>query len=281
MARLVHALLEARAGLGVPERAGILAASTSVGRSFSRGLMPRSTADQAVVTGVSSALNFGLTAASQSLIEAVSLKVAGGGPDSAQKRMAQLGVVLVGDVAAMAAGILAQRVLAQRKDEPIARAWGRTFSWRIAVGGLAGAIIVGSEALLDVAGGGHERAWKRNVPIALPLGGALAALEYHRLRRRMVEQGVTHDAEGVSLDESESVAVGRSIAIGTGVSVGASRSRQRRAAIRRGGGLAGDCGEPAGGVAWSADRAFDGSGPVGGGWVQGYAARVPQGGGCG
>ena len=77
MAKLVRGLLAERAGLGLPERAGILAASTSVGRSFSRGLMPRSTVDQAVITGVSSALNYGLTAASQSLIEAVSLKVAG------------------------------------------------------------------------------------------------------------------------------------------------------------------------------------------------------------
>ena len=33
----VNRFFEARAGLGVPERAGILAGSTSVGRSFSRG----------------------------------------------------------------------------------------------------------------------------------------------------------------------------------------------------------------------------------------------------
>ena len=52
--------------------------------------------------------------------------------------MTQRGVVLVGDVAAIGLGVLAQRALAHRKDEPIARAWGRTFSWRIAVGGLAG-----------------------------------------------------------------------------------------------------------------------------------------------
>ena len=50
-----------------------------VGRSFSRGLMPRTTSDQAIITGVSSVLNYGLTATSQSLIEAVAFKVAGQG----------------------------------------------------------------------------------------------------------------------------------------------------------------------------------------------------------
>ena len=219
MASGVSRLLAARAGLGVPERAGILAGSTVVGRSFSRGLMPRSTSDQAVVTGSSSALNYGLTAASQSLIEAVALKVAGRGPDTAERRMAQRGVILVADTAAIGLGILAQRLLTQRPDEPIARAWGRTFSWRIAVGGLAGTIIVGTEALLDGLGG-QQRSWARAVPVAMPLGGALAAWQYHRLHRGMVDAGVTHDAEGVALESREPVAVGKSVAIGAGVSVG-------------------------------------------------------------
>ncbi|MGB8020190.1 MAG: alpha/beta-hydrolase family protein [Candidatus Nanopelagicales bacterium] len=219
MAGMLRGLLAARAGLGVPERAGILAGSTSVGRSFSRGLMPRATVDQAVITGVSSTLNYGLTVSAQSLIEAVALKVAGTGPDSAEKQMTQRGVVLVGDVAAMGMGVLAQRALAHRKDEPIARAWGRTFAWRMAVGGMAGAIIVGSDALLAGLDRGR-RGWARDVPVALPLGGALAAGQYLYLRRRMVQEGVTHDAEGVALDESQAVSVGRSIAIGTGVSAG-------------------------------------------------------------
>ena len=127
MAGVVRRVIEARAGLGVPERAGILAGSTVVGRSFSRGLMPRTTSDQAIVTGASSALNYGMTATAQSLIEAVAFKVAGRGPDSADRRMTQRAVVLVGDVAAMGLGVAAQKLLAHRKDEPIARAWARTF----------------------------------------------------------------------------------------------------------------------------------------------------------
>ncbi|MCU0300334.1 MAG: alpha/beta hydrolase [Candidatus Nanopelagicales bacterium] len=214
----LRALLAARAGLGVPERAGVLAGSTVVGRSFSRGLMPRSTADQAIVTGASSALNYGLTAASQSLIEAVAVRVVGRGGDPAA-RLGRRQVILVGDVAAMGLGVLAQRALAHRKDEPIARAWGRTFSWRIAVGGLAGAIVVGSDLLLEAIGD-ERRPWLRSAPVALPLGAGLAAWQYHRLRRGMLAAGVGHDAGGEELEGSQTVAVGRSVAIGAGVAAG-------------------------------------------------------------
>ena len=217
MAGVVSRFFEAREGLGVAERAGILAGSTSVGRSFSRGLMPRNTADQAIITGVSSILNYGMTATSQSVIESVAFKVAGTGPDTAQRRMTQRGVILAGDVAAMGIGVAAQKLLAQRKDEPIARAWGRTFSWRLAVGGMAGAIIVTADSLFEGVGG-DQRSWTRNAPVALPLGAGLAAWQYHRLRTKMVEEGVTHDAEGVALDDSQGIAVGKAVGIGAGVS---------------------------------------------------------------
>ena len=41
----------------------------------------------------------------------------------------------------------------------------------------------------------------------------------------MVEEGVTHDAEGVALDESQAVAVGKSVAIGVGCLGGAATWR--------------------------------------------------------
>ena len=126
-------------------------------------------------------------------------------------------MILAGDVAAMGIGVAAQRFLAHRKDEPIARAWGRTFSWRLAVGGMAGAIIVTGDMLFEGIGG-DQRSWTRNAPIALPLGAGLAAWQYHRLRTKMVEEGVTHDAEGEALDDSQGIAVGKAVGIGAGVS---------------------------------------------------------------
>lgn len=218
MASVVGRVLAAHAGLGVAERAGILAGSTVVGRSFSRGLLPRSTSDQAIITGVSSALNYGLTVTSQSLIEAVALRVSGAGPDSAERRLTQREVILAADAAAMGIGVAAQRLLARRKDEPIARAWGRTVSWRMAVGGMAGAAIVAGDMLFE-AFGGEWRPGTRNTPIALPLGASLAAWQYYRLRSKMLAQGVTHDAEGAVLADSQGVAVGKAVGVGAGISV--------------------------------------------------------------
>ena len=97
------------------------------------------------------------------------------------------------------------------------RAWGRTFSWRLAVGGMAGAIIVTADMLLEGVGG-DRRSWTRNAPVALPVGASLAAWQYHRLRTKMVAEGVTHDAGGDALDDSQGVAVGKAVGIGAGVS---------------------------------------------------------------
>lgn len=211
-------LLRMRSTLGVPERAGFLAGATVIGRTFSRGLMPRSTSDQAVITGASSAINYGVTATAQSLIESVAFRVVGSGPDTEQRRMTRRSVVLVADIAAMGIGVGLQRALAQRPGEPIPRAWARTLAWRITVGGLAGTMLVTADAALDALAG-DRRTWMRDIPVALPLGGALAAVQYHRLRSRMVADGATHDAEGSALDDSEAVAVGRAVSTGTVVAV--------------------------------------------------------------
>ncbi len=219
MANLRRLLTGSRSSLGVPEEAGVLAGATVVGRTFSRGLMPRTTADQAVITGVSSAINYGMTAAAQSLIERVAFKIAGGGSDTAASRRTQRGIILAGDVAGITVGLAAQRLLEQRNDEWIARAWARTFSWRIAVGGLAGAIIVVSDEALDALSS-DDRPWVRDLPVALPIGAALATYQYHRLRSMMRAEGVTHDAVGSAIESHKGVAVGRSVATGTVVSLG-------------------------------------------------------------
>ena len=191
--------------------------------------------------------------------------------------MTQRGVILAGDVAAMGIGVAAQRLLAHRKDEPIARAWGRTFSWRLAVGGMAGAIIVTGDMLFEGVGG-DQRSWTRNAPIALPLGAGLAAWQYHRLRTRMVAEGVTHDAEGEALDDSQGVAVGKAVGIGAGVSVALFVAAKGEKMFAGGVGSVADLDEPAPGADRSPRRARDGRRAAGVRRVQGPAARVRLGG---
>ena len=216
---VVKSFFDAYSGLGMPERAGLLAGSTGVGLSFSRGLMPRTTADQAVITGVSAALNYGLTATAQSLIETVAGKVARGRGYSAERRTTQQAVLLAGDVAAIGVGIAGQRFLARRKDEPLVRAWARTTSWRLLIAGVAGSIIVTSDMAVARVGGA-DRSWSRVAPVAIPLGAAFAAWDFHRLRSKVLSEGLTLGPAGESLEDSRGVAAGRAVAIGTAVSVG-------------------------------------------------------------
>jgi len=204
--------------LDLSQRIGILAASTSVGPSFSRGLLPRATVDQAVITGVTVGVHYALTALAESIIESVALKVTRAPPSTSKAVMAHRGTLLAGNLAAAGTGILAQRLLARREDEAIERAWVREASWRLAAGGLAGAVVLGSDMLLGRADASGTRPWVRKVPVALPIGTALAIGQYHRLRRRMAAEESATDAEGAVIEGSPQVAAGRSLLIGAGVS---------------------------------------------------------------
>ena len=217
---VVSAMGNAVHGLDTSERVGILTAVTGVGHSFSRGLLPRSTVDQAVVTGASATINYAITAFAQSVSEGVADLVIGrvGGQKGVEAK--KRGVVLAGNLTAVGVGILLQRVLEQRKDEPIARAWGRTLSWRLAVSGTAGSVVAVNDALIDVVSRNGRNSFAHSLPLTAPLGAGLAAISYHRLRSRMRAAGVTHDAEGVSLDETDATTVLRSVAMGAGVAVG-------------------------------------------------------------
>ena len=210
--------VEAR--LDLSQRVGILAASASVGATFSRGLLPRATVDQAAITGATVGVDYALAALAESIIESVALKVTGKPPSTRKAVMAHRGTLLAGNLAAVGTGILGQRLLARREDEAIERAWVRTTSWRLAVGGLAGAVVLGADMLLGRADASGTRPWVRKVPVALPIGAALAIGQYHLLRRRMAAEESGTDAAGALIEGSPQVAAGRSLLIGAGVSTG-------------------------------------------------------------
>jgi len=202
------------------ERVGILAGSTSVGQSFNRGLLPRSTTDQAIITGVSATVNYALTAFAHSVAQGAARSIVGREPQTTQERITERGLILVGDAAAMGLGIAAQRLFAQQANEPIAKAWSRTTGWRLAVSGLAGAIVVGTEAVLDGIDPSNDSHWARKVPVALPIGIGLATLQYHLAQRELLAEGVATDAQGVVIETDAGIAAGKAIATGSAVSAG-------------------------------------------------------------
>ncbi|WP_344473932.1 alpha/beta-hydrolase family protein [Nonomuraea monospora] len=63
------------ADTGTVEAAGLLAAAGSVGPSFQPGLLPRTTRDQALITGVVASANYAFAATTQALAEAVARRL--------------------------------------------------------------------------------------------------------------------------------------------------------------------------------------------------------------
>jgi uncharacterized membrane protein len=113
----VAQIVETTRALGTrAEQAGMFLAAASVPRSFQRTLMPRSVADQGVVTGVMVAANYGIAAFLQDVIEAASERVVGEAAyredDERWRRLTS-----VADLAAMFIGFAAQSAFRQRATE--------------------------------------------------------------------------------------------------------------------------------------------------------------------
>jgi uncharacterized membrane protein len=161
------------------QQAGTLVAATIVPITFQRTLMPRSTMDQALVTGISSALNYGFAALVQDTIEAVSLRIAGGAEPERIDRHTWRRVAIAVDLAAAGVGFAAQLRLKQSPDERLPRGVVRTAAWWVSASGVAGAIVGLGQELFG-RGIGRE---DRSIPIALPAGMLLAGVNEYRRRR--------------------------------------------------------------------------------------------------
>jgi hypothetical protein len=103
--------------------------------------MPRSGLDQALITGISTSLNYAFAALIQDSIEAVALRGAGrtdpARVDRHTWRRASIGL----DLAAIGAGLAAQSALRPRPGERLPRGGARTAAWWLSATGLSGAVI--------------------------------------------------------------------------------------------------------------------------------------------
>lgn len=128
-------------------RTAVLVATAAVGSSFARGLMPRRVADQAILTGVVGATEYGLVLASQSLAAAVTEALAGG-RDAGRPRS---GVRTVSTVALVGTGATVSRLLTPRAGEPLRRAVARTAAQRLVGVGAARLFVDAVDAAAGVA----------------------------------------------------------------------------------------------------------------------------------
>jgi uncharacterized membrane protein len=192
------------------QQTGLLVAATNIPLTFQRTLMPRNTADQALITGLSFAANNALVGLVQESLQSAALLLAGGknrtGADSRRWSRAAIAV----DGAAVVAGFGIQRLVAQRDGEKLSRSALRTAGFWLSTTGTAGGLIGGLQEAMET------RAERRNAStfVVVPAGAALAVGgELWRRRRAKLDAGLNAD------DGQESVV--KSLALGFGVALGA------------------------------------------------------------
>ena len=195
---------------GRTQQAGTLVAATSLPITFQPTLMPRSALDQALVTGISTSLNYAFAALIQDSIEALALKAAGRSDPTRVDRHRWRRASVVLDVAAIGAGLAVQRALRPRPGERLPRGGARTAAWWLSATGLSGATV---GVLQELTGRRSDRE-DHSPPVAPFAGAALAAVNDYR-RRRWEAQ-----FPAVGADESAPTSAAKSLAMSLGVTAG-------------------------------------------------------------
>ena len=191
---------------GRADQAGLLCAAANAPLTFQRTLMPRSTIDQALVTGLSAAANHALVSLVQESIQAAAL-VAAGQARSGRVHEGRWGrTSIAADLAAIGAGLALQRALPQRHREKLERAAGRTGGFVLATSGTAGVVVGALQETFDRSGAKRGRSYA----IVAPAAAGVAAANIWRVRR------AAHADADLPPEESQA-SMAKSIAYGLGI----------------------------------------------------------------
>jgi uncharacterized membrane protein len=191
------------------DQAGLLVAGAGIPLGFQRTLMPRTSVDQALVTGLSIAGNYALTSLIQESLQTAALVLLGQrkGREIDERKWSRAALAI--DGAAIALGALGQLALRQQRREPLARAGVRTGAYWLTLSASAGGAIGGLQEGLRRIGTGRTGF---AIPVVIPAMGAVAARAEIRRRRAERLSGAT--------DDDSQVAVGKSLLLGAGVTAG-------------------------------------------------------------
>ncbi len=194
------------------EQAAVLTAAAGAGASFQRGLMPRTTKDQALITGLLVGINYGIVVTGQSAAQGIAESLAGPDASPGRFRSAALGV----EVATLGVGLALQRALREYPGEPMARASVRSLGFRAAFG--SGAALLGL-SLTEAATRASRREF-RSLPVA-PLaaaGAGVAAATYGLARHRLRDSG-SLDEHGMPIESDTRIVAGRAVGAGALVAI--------------------------------------------------------------
>jgi uncharacterized membrane protein len=174
--------------------AGLLVAAALAPGTFAPSLSPRSAADQGLVTGLATGLQYLLTVGTQDTLQAVAAEYVRSRPAARLQDpvVRQRAITLAADLAVIPLGLALQRALPPRPGEAMARGALRQSGWRFVVTGVGGALLITTQAglrQLDKRLGTGGRLAR--FPVALPVGLAVAYVLDRRRNDHTVEDANT------------------------------------------------------------------------------------------
>jgi uncharacterized membrane protein len=210
------------------ERTAAMVSTTSVGTTFGPGLLPRGGTDQAIATGLVSAIQYGMVVTSQSMFAGIAKAIVG--DDGSARKQVQRHLVQAGVTGVVAAaGFAVERLLPVRRGEPLRRAVVRTTGRRMARVGAAGVVIAAVTAADEATGQGRPGLRALTFGGSVAAGAALAGWQIHTYRSEGLDElppavdplALQTEPEPETIPERAPMPpLARSLAVGVAVSAG-------------------------------------------------------------
>jgi uncharacterized membrane protein len=163
-------------------RTGVAAAAGVTASTFSRGLLPRSTGDQAMATAATAAYGLGVGTLAVSAIEATAELVskARGRGDPELTTLVTAGMLT-------AAGLATSRMLSNTNETPLPIATASSASWALGAGSLVASLVIATDRFTRPVVRG--RGPMLGIASSAVIGGAVAAVRVRAMDRRAEQLG--------------------------------------------------------------------------------------------
>ncbi|MGW5238527.1 alpha/beta-hydrolase family protein [Monashia sp. NPDC004114] len=166
--------------LATAAQTGLVMASASAPGTFEPSLVPRSTRDQAIITGLTTTLNYGFSTATQDALAAVAALVAPALPGRDLARKQALATLAL-DLVAVPVGYGLWRFVSRRPNEAMLRGGIRQVGWRLMATGIGGAVLGTARAgLIAVDDAVDANGRLARIPVAIPVGLAVGGAVLRR-----------------------------------------------------------------------------------------------------
>jgi uncharacterized membrane protein len=193
-------------------RTGVTAAAAVTSNTFARGLLPRTTTDQAMATGVTAAIGLGVGTLAVSAVEATAELVATsrgrGDPES---------TTLIAAAIVAGVGFAGARFLPNTSTTPLPLATANSVARLLGGGAAAAALVITSDKAMRRLAGPVSPAI--GMATAAAIGGAISAIRVSARDRRALAVGETGDRHQIQRPPT-AAGMARSAALGGSVGAG-------------------------------------------------------------